>query len=116
MADEIASVEADRLALFKRAKEINVVMDDHYKIVEVPIYPKKRVDVERLKRYPEKYALIVQNIQSKIKDKAEMEIRKADVYISQADVKAVVKDKSILAVVIPEPMEVERWETEVVKR
>jgi hypothetical protein len=116
MADEIASVEADRLALFKRAKEINVVMDEHYKIVEVPIYPKKRVDVERLKRYPEKYALIVQNIQSKIKDKAEMEIRKADVYISQADVKAVVKDKSILAMVIPEQGEPERWEPEVVKR
>jgi len=116
MNEEIASVELDRAALLKRAKEINVVADEDYKIIEVPIYPKKRVDVERLKQYPEKYALIVQNIQSRIKDKAEMEIQKADVFISQADVKAVVKNKAMLVMVIPEPTEVERWEAEVVKR
>jgi len=113
---EVALAEVDKAALLKRAKEVHVVEDSQYKIVEVPVYPKKRVDVERLKRYKDKYDLIIQNIRSRIADKADSDLQKADVFISQADVKAVIRDKATLAMVIPEQTNVERWETTIVKK
>jgi hypothetical protein len=116
LEDHIKSTEFDRSELLRRAKEIHITTDDKYKIIEIPIYPKKRVDVEKLKQYPEKYSLIIQNIQSRIKDKADVEIQKAEGFISQADVKSVIKNKAMLAMVIPEQSVPERWESEVVRR
>lgn len=113
---EVALAEIDKATLLKRAKEVGVTEDSQYKIVEVPVYPKKRVDVERLKRYKDKYDLIIQNIKSRIADKADSDLQKADVFISQADVKAVIRDKATLAMVIPEQTEIERWETTIVKK
>jgi hypothetical protein len=116
LSDQFDSAKQDRLALIARAKECHITDDGRYKIVEIPIYPKKRVDVTVLKKYQDKYALIVANIKSRIQDKAAMEIEKADVVISQADVKAVVRDKALLSMIIPEPSEPERYETTVVRR
>jgi hypothetical protein len=116
LSAEIRSAGFDRAALIARAKECHITDDGRYKIVEIPIYPKKRVDVAILKKYQDKYALIVANIKSRIQDKAAMEIEKADVFISQADVKAVVRDKALLSMIITEPSEPERYETTVVRR
>ena len=113
---QIDSAVMDRAFLLKRAKECNITDDGNYKIVEIPVYPKKRVDVTVLKKYQDKYDLIVANIKSRISDKAAAEITKADTFISQADVKAVIRDKAILAMVIPEPTEVVGYEVSVVKR
>jgi hypothetical protein len=113
---QIDSAVMDRAALLKRAKECSITDDGNYKIVEIPLYPKKRVDVETLKKYQDKYNLIVANIKSRISDRAAAEITKADTFISQADVKAVIRDKAVLSMVIPEPTEIVGYEINVVKR
>jgi hypothetical protein len=113
---QIESAAMDRVILLKRAKECNITDDGNYKIIEIPLYPKKRVDVTILKKYQDKYDLIVANIKSRISDKAAAEITKADSFISQADVKAVIRDKAILSMVIPEPSEIVGYEVNVVKR
>lgn len=114
--EQIRMAEFDRNAMIARAKECHITTDSEYKILEVPIYPKKRVDVERLKQYPDKYSKILANIAERIKDKAASEAAKAETFISQSDVKAVIRDKGILAMVIPETSEPTGYETKVVKR
>jgi hypothetical protein len=75
------------------------------------------VDVAVLKeRFSDKYDQILANIRERIKDKINAEMDKAAVSISQADVKAVVRDKFALMQIIPEPTEPERYEVSVVKR
>ncbi len=114
---QISEARIDRDLLIKRAKEIVCLDDGKYKIVEVPVYPKKRVNVEVLKRdYPDKLKRILANIAERIKDKAEQEVLKSENFISQSDVKSVVRDKTALAKIIPEQTEPERYETTVVKR
>ena len=116
MQEEIRMSKVDRDILIARAKECNITTDENYKIVEVPVYPKKRVDVQKLKQFEDKYRKILENIAERIKDKANSEAAKAENFISQADVKAVVRDKAILAMVIPDGGEPERYEVSVVKR
>jgi len=117
MEQNIADAESDRKDLLKRAKELNITTDDVYKIIESPIYPKKHVDIEALKRLaPEKFALINQNLVSKAEDKLKEQMNKIQVSIAQADVKAVITDKKLLAAIIPEPKDPIGWEVSVVKR
>lgn len=112
-----ADSQIDFDLLVKRAKECNVTTDEDWKIVEAPVYPKKRVDVEKLKHIaPDKYDLIIANIQSRISDKIESEMGKAATFISQSDVKTVIRDKAVLAMVIPEPSEIVGYEISLVKR
>jgi hypothetical protein len=114
---DIASTQVDRKLLLARAKELNITTDKEYKIIEIPLYEKKHVDIDALVRLvPEKYALIVANIESKLEDDIAATKAKAASFISQADVKAVIKDKATLAQVIPEPKEPMGYETTVVKR
>ena len=114
---QIKDAEFDRTELLKRAKDLNITDDGTYKIIETPVYPKKRVDVEKLKKLePDRYKQILANIRSRIQDKINAEIDKADGFISQADVKSVIRDKAVLAMVIPEPSEPIGYETSVVRR
>ena len=117
MEGRIREMELDRNTLLVRAKELNITTDAHWKIVECPVYPKKKVDVKKLQQLePDRYNQILANIRSRIRDKINAEMDKAETFISQADVKAVVRDKAILAMVIPEPTEPTGWTTSVVKR
>lgn len=117
LSKQISEAEIDRDLLLKRAKECNITTDAEYKIVEIPIYPRKHVDVEALKRLaPDKYSLIVQNLTSRAMDKLKEQMSNIQVTISQDAVKAVTKDKVLLAQVIPEPTIPERYEISVVKR
>jgi hypothetical protein len=114
---QIAEAEIDRRELLKRAKECHITTDAEYKIVEIPVYPNKHVDIEALKRLaPDKYNLIVQNLTSIAMDKLKEQMAKIQVKVAQADVKAVVKNKVLLAQIIPEPKEPTGYEISVVKR
>lgn len=117
MQAEIAQQQIERESLLKRAKECSISEDDNYRLVDVPIYDKKRVNVEILKtNYSDKYERILENIKLRIQDKALSDVAKAANFISQADVKVVIREKEILAIVIPEPTVPIRWEVEVVKK
>jgi len=117
MEQQIKDEEFDRLQLLKRAKELHISDDGKYKIVEIPVYPKKHVDVEALKRLaPDKFDFINQNLISKAQDKLKEQMNKIQVSIAQADVKAVISNKGLLALIIPEPKEPIGYETSVVKR
>lgn len=117
LSRQISKAEVERRELLKRAKECNITTDAEYKIVEVPIYPNKHVDVEALKRLaPDKYNLIVQNLTSIAMDKLKEQMQKIQVKIAQSDVKAVLKDKVLLAQIIPEVKEPSGYEVSVVKR
>jgi hypothetical protein len=115
--EEIRNTRIDRDLLISRAKELHITTDKEYKIIEVPVYEKKRVDIEALKRMAaDKYALIIANISAKLEDDIAAKKAKAATFISQADVKAVIKDKAVLAQVIPEPKEPSGYNVTVVKR
>jgi len=117
MESRIREMELDRNTLLVRAKELNITDDGRYKIIEIPIYPKKKVDVKKLQQLePDRYKQILANIRSRIQDKINAEIDKAETFISQADVKSVIRDKHILAMVIPEPSEPIGYTVSVVKR
>ena len=104
--DQIGSAEVERTALLSRARELHITEDKEYKIVQEPVYPKKQVDVEALKRLaPDKHTLIVANLTSKAQDKIKAQLEKIQVFIAQSDVKAVISDKVLLAQIIPEPKE-----------
>jgi hypothetical protein len=117
LAREISEAEFDRAAMVARAKDIRVFEDSDYKIVDIPIYPKKHVDVDALKKLaPDKHNLIVQNLQSKAMDKLKEQMNKIQISIAQADVKAVISDKALLAQIIPEPSEPSGWTVSIVKK
>ena len=117
MQSRIAEMESDRMTMLNRAKELNITTDAHWKIVEIPLYAKKKVDVKKLQALePDRYKLILANIRARIQDKINAEIDKAETFISQADVKAVVRDKAILAMIIPESTEPIGYEISVVRR
>jgi len=112
-----AGLSLERKEKIARALEITCVDAGSWKIVQVPVYPKSRVDVEYLKKnYEDRYKQIIANISLKITDKAKAEALKAETFISQADVKSVISDKGILALVIPRPTEPDHYNIEVVKR
>lgn len=114
---EIEMIDVERTMLLNRAKELGITEDFEYKIVQEPVYPKKHVDVEVLKRLAnDKYLLIQQNIYSRVQDKVSAEVQKMMTYISQADVKAVIHDKGLLAQIIPEPKEPSGYKTIIVKK
>lgn len=114
---EIEMIDVERTMLLNRAKELGITEDFEYKIVQEPVYPKKHVDVEVLKRLAnDKYLLIQQNIYSRVQDKVSAEVQKMMTYISQADVKAVIHDKGLLAQIIPEPKEPDGYKTIIVKK
>jgi hypothetical protein len=105
------------MKLIERARELNITTDKEWKIIEVPVYPKKHVDVEALKRLaPDKFILINQNLVSKAQDKLKEQMNKIQVSIAQSDVKAVVTDKALLAMIIPEPKEPSGYDITVVRR
>jgi hypothetical protein len=117
LKEDIKMSNIDKDALIKRADELHITDDGVYKIIREPVYPKKHVDVEALKRLaPDKHNLIVQNLQSKAMDKLKEQMNKIQISIAQADVKAVISDKAMLAMVIPEPKEPSGWNIVVVKR
>lgn len=114
---EISEHQVSRLFLLKRAKECKISEDDAYRIVDTPIFDKKRVNVEILKTdYADKYERILENIKLRIQDKAFADVAKAANFISQADVKSVIRDKSVLVVVIPEQTIPISWDVAVVKK
>lgn len=114
---EIEMIDVERTMLLNRAKELNITEDFDYKIVQEPVYPKKHVDVEAFKSIaPERYDLVITAIQARLKDKMDAEIAKANSFISQADVKAVVREKGLLAQIIPEPKEPSGYKTIIVKK
>ena len=114
---EIEMVDVDRAMLISRAKELNITEDSAYKIISEPIYPKKHVDVEILKKLaPAEHASIVANLTKKAQDKLQEQMQKITVSISQADVKAVIGSKTLLAQIIPEPKEPSGFKTVIVKK
>ena len=114
---EVSEQTLERDMLLARAKEVRVFEDAEYKIVDIPIFPKKHVDVEALKRLaPEKHALIIQNLTSKAQDKLREQMAKVQVSIAQVDVRAVISDKVLLAQIIPEPTTPVGWNVSVVKK
>jgi len=113
----IRDMELDRNTLLMRAKELAITDDGKYKIVEIPVYAKKKVDVKKLQQLePDRYKQILANIRSRIQDKINADIDKAETFISQADVKSVIRDKVVLSMVIPEPTEPIGYTVSVVKR
>lgn len=117
MEERLHDMEVDRYIMLKRAKELAITTDASYKIIKIPVYAKKRVDVKKLQHLePDRYKLILANIRARIQDKINAEIDKAETFITQADVKAVVRDKITLSLVIPEPSEPIGYTTSVVKR
>ena len=113
----IAEAEIDRDLLIKRAKEVCILEDDKYKLVDEPVYPKKHVDVEVLKKLcPTEHAQIVANLTAKAQQKLQDQMAKIQVTISQADVKAIIGSKSLLVQIIPEPKEPSYYNTVVVKK
>ena len=114
---QVNDAESDRRILISKAKEYHITTDSNYKIVEIPLYPKKHVDVELLRtKYEDKYTLIIANKRAQLRDKIESETQKLLDVITQADLKAVVKDKAALAMLIPEPKEPSGFEVNVVRR
>jgi hypothetical protein len=114
---EISGNLADREILYRRAKELHITTDKEYKIVEVPVYPNKKVDVAALKRLaPEKYEKIVTNLKELAEEKLKDQINKIQVTISLDAVKAFIKDKALLAMIIPEPSVPTEYKITVVKR
>lgn len=114
---EIEMVDVDRAMLISMAKELNITEDESYKIVNEPIYPKKHVDVEVFKRVaPVEHAQVVANLTKKAQEKLQEQMQKITVSIAQADVKAVIASKALLAQIIPEPKEPSGWKTVIVKK
>lgn len=117
MQEQLRGKEFDRGALIKRAKELNITTDKEWKIVEIPIYPDKHVDVEYLKtHYKEKYDLILKIAESRLADKIKKETEKSMGNIIQSDVKAIIRDKVTLSLVIPPQQVPSKYEYSVVKR
>jgi hypothetical protein len=117
MESRLHDMEVDRGIMLKRAKELAITTDANWKIIEVPIYPKKKVDVSKLKQLaPDRFNQIIDNIRARLVDKITAEQAKAETFISQADVKIVIRDKAMLAMIIPEPSEPIGYEISVVKR
>ena len=117
MESRIREMESDRNTLLLRAKELAITTDANWKIIEIPVYAKKKVDVKKLQQLePDRYKQILANIRSRIQDKINAEIDKAETFISQADVKSVIRDKVVLSMVIPEPTEPIGYTVSVVKR
>ena len=114
---EIEMIDVDRAMLIARAKELNITEDSAYKIISEPIYPKNHVDVEILKKLaPAEHASIVANLTKKAQDKLQEQMQKITVSISQADVKAVIGSKALLAQIIPEPREPSGFKTVIIKK
>jgi hypothetical protein len=114
---EIAEAEIERQTLINRAKECNIYEDENYKLVDIPVYPKKHVDVTALRTlYPEKYAQILANIKQRILDAAKTDLQRTESFISQNDVKAIFKDKFALARLIPETSEPSEYKVSVVRK
>lgn len=118
---ELQEMDVERVRLINRARELHICEDMQFKIVEEPIFPKKHVDIEALKCLaPDAYTKIVANLVSKAREKArekfEEQMAKTSVSVAQADVKAVIASKSLLAQIIPEPKEPSGWRTVIVKK
>lgn len=114
---DLACNESERERLIARAKEVRIFEDAAYKIVEIPVYPKKSVDVEALKRLaPDKHSMIVSNLTAKAQDKIKAQLDKIQVFIAQSDVKAVISDKVLLSQIIPEPTTPSRFDISIVKK
>lgn len=116
ITQQISDANSEFNALVARAKECHITTDSEYKIVEVPEYPNKRVDITALRNYPEKYNQILANIRSRLSDELKAKEAKAETFVSQADVKAVIRDKDVLAIVIPEQTVPSGYKISIVKR
>lgn len=117
LQQELSELSGDRERLLARAREVHVYEDPDYRLVDVPVFPKKHVDVEALKRLaPDKHALIINNLTSKAQDKLKEQMAKIQVSVAQSDVKAVISDKALLAQIIPEPTTPIGWNVSVVKK
>lgn len=114
---ELSRAASEKDMLLKRAEELGISEDMEYRIVKVPVYPKKRVDVEWLKQnVPDAYDRIVGNILVRIQERAAADRERSAMFIAQADVKAVIRDKSTLAMAIPEPKEPDGFVISIVRK
>jgi predicted metal-dependent hydrolase len=114
---DIAGVDVDVRLLLGRAKELHIAEDLEYKIIEIPHYPNKHVDVEALKRLaPDRYNSIVANLTEIAKDKLKAQMEKIQVSIAQSDVKAAIRDKALLVQIIPEQTTPDRYDISVVRK
>jgi hypothetical protein len=105
---QIAGLTYEKECLLKRAKEVHIVEDRNYKIVEIPVYKKNRVIVDVLKnQFGDIYEKVRTNIEHRLQEQHMKDLEKIDTFIPQADVKAVTTDKMVLAKVIPPNTEVE---------
>ena len=106
--EKISGLMFDRESLLKRAKEVHVVEDKQFKIVEIPVYKKNFVRVDILQmEYRDIYDKVMWGIAQKLTEKHNAEFEKYKTFIPQADVKAVTTDKMVLAKVIPPNTEIE---------
>jgi predicted phage-related endonuclease len=114
---EISSMKYDRECLLKRAKEVHVVEDMNYKIVEIPVYKKNRVAVDVLKnQFHDIYEKVRANIETRLQESHMKDLEKIDTFIPQADVKAVTMDKMVLSKVIPPNTEIEGVMVSIVRK
>jgi hypothetical protein len=117
IGQQIAESKIVRESMIRRAKEVKITDDGRWVITDIPVFDKKRVDVTILKDIsPYTYTRVIKNIQDKIQEDADSKKQKAETFISQADLKAVTKDKDVLSKVIVTPKEPLRIETVVVKK
>lgn len=114
---EISGGDVEIHSLLKRAKELNIVEDLEYRIMSIPHYPNKHVDVEALKRLaPDKHEKIVANLTEIAQDKLKAQMEKIQVSITQDAVKAFIKDKALLVQIIPEQTVPDRYDVSVVRK
>lgn len=114
---ELSGIDVERVRLINRARELHITTDKEYKIIDEPVYPKKHVDVEALKRLaPADYDRIVDALTKKAIEKMQEQMQKVQVQIAQSDVKAFIANKAMLAQIIPEPKEPSGYKTIIVKR
>jgi hypothetical protein len=114
---EISGNDVEIHSLLKRAKDLNIAEDLEYKIVSIPHYPNKKVDVEVLKRLaPDKHEKIVANLTEIAQDKLKAQMEKIQVSITQDAVKAFIKDKMLLTQIIPEQTVPDRYDVSVVRK
>jgi hypothetical protein len=117
LKNEISGNDVEIHTLLKRAKELHIAEDLEYKIVEVPHYPNKKVDIDALKRLaPDKHEKIVANLTEIAQDKLKAQMEKIQVSITQDAVKAFIKDKALLAQIIPEQTTPDRYDVSVVRK
>lgn len=113
----ISEMQVERDGLIKRAEECGITQDTAYKIVQIPVYKNNKVDVPCLKRLDiDAYLKILADIRTRALQEANEKIEKANTFIPQDAVKREIKDKAMLAQIIPCNTEIDRMNISIVPR